>query len=161
VKSEIYFRPIGIIHSSFIHLEDIAPAPQLGSRGPATVEVFPEFAAGLQDLEGFSHIVLLYYLDQATSPTLIVTPPRDTIPHGVFATRAPCRPNPIGLAAVRLVCREGAVLHVDALDALEGTPLLDIKPYLPEFDEPPALRLGWLDREGRSKQEWSGSRAGA
>jgi tRNA-Thr(GGU) m(6)t(6)A37 methyltransferase TsaA len=140
----VHFRPIGVIHSPFQKLEDIAPPPNPGSSAAGTVEIFPEFAAGLQDLEGFSHIILLYYLHHATTPCLTVIPPRDTVPHGVFATRAPCRPNPIGLGVTRLARREGNILYVDRVDALDGTPLLDIKPYLPEFEGPVTVRTGWL-----------------
>jgi tRNA (adenine37-N6)-methyltransferase len=147
----IHFRPIGLIHSPFQRLEDIAPPPQPGSTAPGTVEIYPEFVAGLQDLEGFSHIILLYYLNHATTPCLTVIPPRDTVPHGVFATRAPCRPNPIGLAVTRLERREGNILHVERVDALDGTPLLDIKPYLPEMEGPLTVRTGWLEKVSRKQ----------
>jgi tRNA-Thr(GGU) m(6)t(6)A37 methyltransferase TsaA len=110
--------------------------------------LLPEYEAGLQDLDGFSHIILLYYFHHADPGfELSVTPFLDDEPKGLFATRYPCRPNPIGLSVVRLVRREGRVLHVEGIDVLDGTPLLDIKPYVPSFDAPPDATLGWL--EGR------------
>jgi len=112
---------------------------------PGTVEVSAQYRQGLKDLEGFSHIILLYHFHKAPESELIVTPFMDTEPRGVFATRAPTRPNPIGLSAVRLLGIEGRVLDVENVDVLDGTPLLDIKPYVPEFDQYPADRIGWLE----------------
>jgi tRNA (adenine37-N6)-methyltransferase len=109
-----------------------------------TVEVLPEFAAGLRDLEGFERIWLMYWFDRAKRAELVVTPYLDTTPRGLFATRAPCRPNPIGLSAVRLVRIEGNVLHIEGVDILDGTPLLDIKPYVPKFDVFQVKRVGWI-----------------
>jgi tRNA (adenine37-N6)-methyltransferase len=152
MRDDICYHPIGVIHSSFLRVEDIPSPPHPGSSVPAQVEIFPEYAPGLQDVEGFSHLILLYHLDRARDPRLIVVPPRDTVAHGVFATRAPARPNPIGLAVVRLVRRDGSTLFVESLDALDGTPVLDIKPYLPEFEEPPVLRLGWLEAASVAKK---------
>jgi tRNA-Thr(GGU) m(6)t(6)A37 methyltransferase TsaA len=108
-----------------------------------TVEVFPEYAAGLQDLGGFERIWLVYWFDRAKPAQLVVTPYLDTTPRGVFATRAPSRPNPIGLSAVRLLGMAGRILQVDGLDILDNTPLLDIKPYVPAFDVFQAKRVGW------------------
>jgi tRNA-Thr(GGU) m(6)t(6)A37 methyltransferase TsaA len=108
-----------------------------------TVEVFPEYAAGLGDLEGFGRIWLVYWFDRAKPAQLVVTPYLDTTPRGLFATRAPCRPNPIGLSPVRLLGIVGNILQVDGLDILDNTPLLDIKPYVPAFDAFEAKRVGW------------------
>lgn len=146
MSDDISYQPIGIIHSPFCDIADmpIQPAGALGVAG--TVEIRPELAAGLTDLEGFSHIILLYHLHRAGDAQLQVTPFLDARPHGVFATRAPRRPNPIGLSVVRLVAREGTRLHIENVDVLDGTPLLDIKPYVPEFDEHPAERVGWLEQ---------------
>jgi tRNA-Thr(GGU) m(6)t(6)A37 methyltransferase TsaA len=109
------------------------------------VEVLEEYAPGLKDLQGFSHIILLYHLHRAQRYTLAVTPFLDTQQRGLFATRAPKRPNPIGLSVVKLVRVEGCLLHVENVDMLDGTPLLDIKPYVPEFDHQPEVRIGWLE----------------
>jgi tRNA-Thr(GGU) m(6)t(6)A37 methyltransferase TsaA len=141
----ISYRPIGVIHSPFQTIEGmpIQPAGAAGVEG--SVEVWQEFAAGLQDLEGFSHIILLYHFHRVKEARLVVTPFMDTEPRGVFATRAPKRPNPIGLSVVRLVGREENVLHIENVDILDGTPLLDLKPYVPAFNAPGAHRTGWLE----------------
>jgi tRNA-Thr(GGU) m(6)t(6)A37 methyltransferase TsaA len=112
-------------------------------RGEA--EILPEFAEGLRDLDGFSHLCLIYWFHKATTPKLVVTPFLDDTPRGVFATRAPCRPNPIGVSIVRLLRREGNVLHLQDVDILDGTPLLDIKPYVTRFDCREGARCGWQD----------------
>jgi tRNA (adenine37-N6)-methyltransferase len=117
---------------------------------PGTAEVLPEFVAGLKDLEGFSHVILLYHLHEVRRVDLTVTPFLGSEPHGVFATRAPTRPNPIGLSVVQLVRVEGNRLYLGNVDILDGTPLLDIKPYVPEFDQPADARVGWLE-EARGK----------
>jgi tRNA-Thr(GGU) m(6)t(6)A37 methyltransferase TsaA len=144
-EMEIKYRPIGVIHSPFKTVEGvpIQPAGAVGIRG--TVEVFPEFVEGLKDLEGFSHIILIYHFHRVKGYQLEVTPFLDERPHGVFATRAPRRPNAIGLSVVRLVGVEGGVLEVDGVDVLDGTPLLDIKPYVPEFDVYEVEKVGWLE----------------
>ena len=144
----ISYRPIGVIHSPFQTIEGmpIQPAGAAGVQG--SVEVWQEFAAGLQDLEGFSHIILLYHFHRVKEARLVVTPFMDTEPRGVFATRAPKRPNPIGLSVVRLVGREENVLHIENVDILDSTPLLDLKPYVPALDAYPEAWVGW--REGRA-----------
>jgi tRNA-Thr(GGU) m(6)t(6)A37 methyltransferase TsaA len=111
-----------------------------------TAEVWPEFAAGLQDLAGFSHVILIYHFHQAGPTRLTVTPFLDTASRGVFATRAPTRPNPIGLSIVRLLGVEGNSLRLGNVDILDGTPLLDVKPYVADFDRPQQTRSGWLER---------------
>ena len=138
-------QPIGVIHSP--HKEAIGTPVQasLAAGIESTVEVFPQFTAGLKDLEGFERIWLVYWFDRAKETQLIVTPYLDAAPHGLFATRAPCRPNPIGLSAVRLLEVQGNLLRVDGGDVLDNTPLLDIKPYIPSFDAFPAQRIGWYD----------------
>lgn len=143
---EVSYRPIGVIHSPFTDIEGmpIQPTGASGIRG--TIEVFPEFVAGLKDLEGFSHIILLYHFHRVQGAKLVVTPFMDSRPHGVFATRAPKRPNPIGLSIVKLLGIEQDVLHIENVDILDGTPLLDIKPYVPEFDQPQVDRVGWLEQ---------------
>lgn len=121
----------------------IQPAGAAGVKG--TVEVFEKFRAGLKDLDGFSHIILLYIFHRSQGFKLEVIPYMDTQPRGLFATRAPKRPNPIGLSTVQLDRIENGNLHVRNADILDGTPLLDIKPYVPEFDDYARIRTGWLE----------------
>jgi len=151
---KIEFRDIGIIRTP--HKETrgmpIQPAGAGGIRG--TVEIFPQFEEGVKDLEGFSHIVLLYNFHKAGEARLTVTPFLDTKPRGVFATRAPSRPNPIGLSVVALRSVEGNVLHIENVDILDGTPLLDIKPYIPDFDGDDVIRTGWYEKHRGKVEKW-------
>jgi len=140
------FRPIGVIHTPFESLRGMPIQPAGAQSAPGDVNVFPEYAEGLRDLDGFSHVILLYHFHQAADPKLVVEPFLDSRSRGVFATRAPTRPNPIGLSVVRLLRIEGATLHVENVDILDKTPLLDIKPYVPEFDHHAADRVGWLEQ---------------
>lgn len=145
MSESVVYRPIGVIRSEHTKPEKtpIQPVYSEGCQGRA--EVFPEFAAGLRDLEGFSHIYLVYHMHKANQPRLAVKPFLQDVERGVFATRAPCRPNPIGLSIVRMVRREGNILHLDGVDALDCAPLLDIKPYIARFDRIEATRNGWQD----------------
>lgn len=139
-------KPIGLIRTPFTDRAGmpIQPPGAAGVRG--TVELLPEYAEGLRDLDGFSHVILLYQFHQSEGFTLSVTPFMDTQPRGLFATRAPKRPNPIGLSVVRLIGVEGTVLAIEGIDVLDGTPLLDIKPYVRKFDCPEGeVRTGWLE----------------
>jgi tRNA-Thr(GGU) m(6)t(6)A37 methyltransferase TsaA len=150
----ITLKPIGVIHSPFTDPKSMPIQPISENSAAGTVEVFPEFAPGLKDLEGFSHIVLLYHFHRSRTYSLSVIPYLDTEPRGLFATRAPNRPNPIGLSVVRLARIEGSRLQVENIDVLDGTPLLDIKPHVPDFDCAPGARTGWLEKtaaEIRSK----------
>ena len=135
-------KPIGVIHSPF---SEKAHTPIQPNRSQANgqVEVFPEYAPGLQDLEGFSHIYLLYAFHRSEGFTLQVQPFLDAELHGLFATRHPCRPNPLGLSVVRLVARRDNILDIEGGDVLDGTPLLDIKPYIPDFDVRTDVKTGW------------------
>lgn len=142
----ITYNAIGIIHSPFRTLEDMPIQPTSVASQPGIVEIYPQFAEGLQDLEGFSHIYLIYHLHRAASSRLTVTPFLDTQPRGLFATRAPCRPNPMGLSLVQLERIEGTRLHIPRLDILDQTPLLDIKPYIPEFESQQDVRIGWVEQ---------------
>jgi tRNA-Thr(GGU) m(6)t(6)A37 methyltransferase TsaA len=149
----VSYQPIGTIHTPFQGIEKvpIQPAAASGIRG--TVKVSVEFAAGLQDLEGFSHVILLYHFHRVTRARLTVVPFLDDRPRGVFSTRAPSRPNPIGLSIVRLLGIEGNLLHVENVDIVDGTPLLDIKPYVPAFDHNEVERTGWLETTGKRVKE--------
>jgi tRNA-Thr(GGU) m(6)t(6)A37 methyltransferase TsaA len=140
------YRPIGVIHSPF---KQPAGTPIQGVFAPqaeGVVEVFAEFAEGLHDLELFSHVYLLYALHQAGRAKLKVVPFLDEQERGLFATRAPSRPNAIGLSIVRLLSREERRIRVAELDILDGSPLLDIKPYVPRFDCRPDASSGWLKK---------------
>jgi tRNA-Thr(GGU) m(6)t(6)A37 methyltransferase TsaA len=142
----IEFQAIGVIHTPFKNPEGmpIQPAGAAGVKG--TVEVFEQYRPGLKDLDGFSHIILLYYFHRSHGFNLYVVPFMDVEPRGLFATRAPKRPNPIGLSVVQLDEIEDGVLYIQNVDVLDGTPLLDIKPYVPEFDAQVEVRTGWLEK---------------
>ncbi len=142
----VTFQPIGIIHSPFTDLAGMPIQPTSETSAPGTIEIFPEYIPGLKDLDGFSHIILIYHFHKTAPSRLEVIPFLNSQPHGIFATRAPSRPNPIGQSVVELTRIEGNILSVTHLDILDGTPLLDIKPYIPEFDFQPDVRIGWLEQ---------------
>lgn len=139
---------IGVIRSPFRE-QASTPIQASRSEAPGEVEVFAEYEEGLEDLEGFSHIFLLYLFHGSVGYSLRVKPFLDTRERGLFATRHPSRPNPIGLSVVGLIGRRGNVLDVEGVDVLDGTPLLDIKPYVPEFDVRAGARAGWLTSRSR------------
>src|SRR5664280_2632247 len=141
----VTFRPIGIIRSEHTSADTTPIQPVYARDCLGRAEIFPEFADGLADIEGFSHLYLIYHLDRAESPQLRVKPYLQDVEHGIFATRAPCRPNPIGLSLVRLLRRTGNILDLAGVDMLDGTPLLDIKPYAPRYDAVDNPRGGWTD----------------
>ncbi|RLG70733.1 MAG: tRNA (N6-threonylcarbamoyladenosine(37)-N6)-methyltransferase TrmO [Methanobacteriota archaeon] len=143
---EIKFKPIGVIHSPFKEPRGTPIQPTAGKGVRGVIEVFPEYVEGLKDLEGFSHIILLYYFHLSRKTELRVKPFMDNKLRGVFSTRAPNRPNPIGVSVVRLLRVEGNRVHIQGLDIVDGTPLLDIKPYVPEFDMRKAEKVGWLEK---------------
>jgi tRNA (adenine37-N6)-methyltransferase len=141
---EISYRPIGLIRSPFREIKGMPIQPS-GAKGIAgTIEIYREYAEGLKDLEGFSHIILIYHFHLSYGYSLTVKPFMDNSPKGVFSTRAPKRPNPVGLSVVRLREIEGNILHIEDIDVVDGTPLLDIKPYVPEFEAHQDVRIGWL-----------------
>ena len=143
---DILFRPIGMIHTPF-HAHTGTPIqPAVADGAAGTITVLTPYSDALDDLAGFERIWLLYHLDRAAPWRRKVVPYRDVVERGLFATRSPCRPNPIGMSVVRLLSVEGNVLHVCDADILDGTPLLDIKPYVPEFDSHPISKAGWLDQ---------------
>jgi len=139
------FKPIGTIHTPFKELEGTPIQPIGGKDIRGTIELNPEYVKGLKDLEGFSHIILLYHFHRADTYSLQVKPYLDKTKRGVFATRIPGRPNPIGLSVVRLMKIEGNILHIQDMDIIDGTPLLDIKPYIPAADIKENVRVGWLE----------------
>ena len=140
------YRTIGIIHTPFQDVEGIPIQPSGADGVRGQVEVFPEYEAGLKDLNGFSHIILIYDFHWSKGFNLQVVPFLDSKLRGVFATRAPKRPNPIGLSVVKLLKIRNRILHIENVDMIDGTPLLDIKPYVPEFDQQVTVRTGWLEK---------------
>ena len=140
----IQYKPIGIIHTPH-HTTEGTPIQPTGAVGVVgTIEIFSEYAAGLKDLAGFSHIFILYHFHLSKKYSLQVKPYLDDQKRGLFATRAPARPNPIGLSVVRLTGIAGNSLYIQDDDVVDGTPLLDVKPYIPEFDEREVDRTGWI-----------------
>lgn len=137
-------KPIGVIHSPFREPKDIPIQSSVARDIEGTVEVYKEYMEGLKDLDGFSHIILIYYFHLSKKYSLKVKPFMDDNLRGVFSTRAPSRPNNIGLSIVRLIKIEGNILYIKDVDVVDGTPLLDIKPYVPEFDVREDVRIGWL-----------------
>lgn len=140
----IQYRPIGVVHSPFQEPRAVPIQPPGAWQIAGTVEIFPEYAEGLCDLAGFSHIILITHLHLSEGYTLKVKPFLDDTLRGVFATRAPRRPNPIGLSVVRLERIEGPILHITGVDMVDGTPLLDLKPYVPDFEGITDVQIGWL-----------------
>ncbi len=147
---ESVFRPIGVIHSPF-HDPAATPVQPIWSQAIGVVEVYDEYAAGLSDIDEMTHVILLYVFHRSSGHSLHVVPFLDDQPRGIFATRHPRRPNPIGLSIVRLLSVKGNTMTVEGIDVLDETPLLDIKPYVPDFDIRRPGSAGWYDR--RSTEE--------
>lgn len=143
--NKIALEPIGIIHSPFKENRGTPIQPEGGRDVEAVVEVYEEFAPGLADLEGFSHVVLIYFFHMCDMIRLRMKPFMDDVERGIFATRAPVRPNHIGMSVVRLSRVEGNLLHIRDVDVLDGTPILDIKPHIPRLDSPGPARIGWYE----------------
>lgn len=139
----VTMRPIGVVRSPYRQPEQVPRGCGAQHQAEGWLELAPEFAEGLRDIEGFSHLYVLWVFDRTDGYDLLSTPPTDDRPHGVFATRSPRRPNPLGLTVVELLGRDGARLHVAGVDMLDGTPILDLKPYLSSV-APERLRRGWL-----------------
>jgi tRNA-Thr(GGU) m(6)t(6)A37 methyltransferase TsaA len=137
-------KPIGIIHSPFQSGEETPIQPSC-SRATGQVEVFKEYQEGMEDIEGFSHIILIYWFHKSKGYSLKVKPFLDDALRGVFATRAPSRPNQIGISVVRLLERKENILYVKGIDVLDGTPLLDIKPHVPDFESGEMVKIGWIE----------------
>jgi len=163
IRNSITFSPIGIIHSGHDIAQKTPIQPVYAKGCDGWVEIFPEFAEGLKDIEGFSHIYLIYFFHQAEPTKLVVKPFLQDIERGVFATRAPCRPNALGLSIVELVRRESNILYLERVDILDGTPLIDIKPYTARFDRLDTARNGWQDEvdektaRNRGRREYAGN----
>ena len=152
-QSLLSIKPIGVIHSPFTEATGTPIQSALAEGTEGWVDIFSDYADGLADLGGFERIWLVYWFHKASATKLKVKPYIDTIERGLFATRAPCRPNPIGISAARLLRISGHKLHVADIDILDGTPLLDIKPYVPKFDRFEVKRFGWIQKiKPRTKQ---------
>jgi tRNA (adenine37-N6)-methyltransferase len=148
MTTNIHFTPIGVVRSNFTDKAAIPKGVGAKHEAEGTIELRSEMGEGLADIEGFSHLYVIWVFDRSEGPELTAYPPSDDRPHGVFATRSPQRPNPIGLTVVELLGRTGTTLRVRGIDMLDGTPVLDIKPYLSNVP-PDALRRGWLDEVER------------
>ena len=148
--NSLELKPIGIIHSLY---KNTRKAPYQGYKSGeiSQIEVFREFEEGLKDIEGFSHIIVIYWFHESQGYHMLVKTPWHDSLHGLFTTRSPHRPCPLELTVVELVARENSILKVKGLDAIDGTPLLDIKPYIPGVDEKSVVKLGWL--EGKLRKE--------
>jgi len=142
---EINYQPIGIVHSNFKNPEGTPIQPKADKGTEAIIEVFAEYAEGLKDLDGFSHIFIVFHLHLAERKSLSVIPFLDTNSHGIFATRSPARPNSIGLSVVELIRISDNRLYIKNIDILDGSPVLDIKPYVPDFDVFKTSKNGWLE----------------
>ncbi|HQG31965.1 MAG TPA: tRNA (N6-threonylcarbamoyladenosine(37)-N6)-methyltransferase TrmO [Deltaproteobacteria bacterium] len=154
----IVCRPVGTIRSEHRIPEETPVQPEFAKGCAGRAEVFPEYEEGLRDIETFSHLILLYSFHKAGDPELIIKPFLDDVPRGIFATRHPSRPNRIGLSVVRLIRREGPVLILEDVDVLDGTPIIDIKPYVPRFDAPGNATGGWTDTIDPRKARQRGRR---
>ena len=158
--AEFVMQPIGVIHSPFTDKRQ-TPIQPSRSQAPGQVEIFDAYVDGLADIEGFSHIILLYVFHRADGYALRVTPFLDDKPHGLFSTRYPGRPNQIGLSIVQLESRQANRLHIRGVDVLDGTPLLDIKPYVPDFDAHPDAATGWYSEAAKASAIRTSSKTGS
>lgn len=144
---EIMYTPIGVVRSPFSDVEGMPIQPGAASGIKGIVEVDPVFATGLKDLEGFSHLILIYHFHLSKRYSLEVKPFLDDALRGVFATRVPSRPNAIGISAVRLIGVSDSTLAIEDVDIVDGTPVLDIKPFVPDFDNRQTRRIGWFEKQ--------------
>jgi len=143
---QIIINPIGIIHTPFHEVENMPIQPIAAEGVKGYIELLPEYVPGLKDIEGFSHITLLYHFHKINGYNLEVVPFMDTAIRGIFATKAPKRPNAIGLSTVKLIKVEGNIIHIEQIDVLDQTPLIDIKPFYPRYDNRDNVSIGWLEK---------------
>ena len=146
MKTKITYKPIGTIHSPFKEPKGTPIQPSAAKDTEGTVEIFKEYEKGLKDIDGFSHIILIYHFHLSGSYSLEVIPFMDDKPHGIFTTRAPSRPNPVGLSIVRLMEVKKNILYIKDVDIVNNTPLIDIKPFVTKFDNPETMKIGWLEK---------------
>ena len=151
ITPHLCLRAVGVVHSPYAEPSDLPPPafapPRFFERSVGTIEVFPEFAEALDDIEGFSHVIVLFHFHRAGKAKLKAVPPGQSRPRGIFSTRSPHRPNPLGLSVLKLLRRDGRRLEVSGLDLIDGTPVLDIKPYTAR-DRKTRIRTGWLRKKG-------------
>ena len=150
--AEYVFEAIGVINTSYQSRSGVPIQGVFNPQSRGKAEIFKPYEAGLQDIEGFSHLILIYVFDRSEGYELLCRPYMENKRHGVFSMRAPRRPNPIGFSIVRLEKREGSVLHLAEVDILDGTPLLDIKPFVPKFDHRDDVRVGWMEGTFRNPE---------
>ena len=141
--SKVELLPIGVIHSPY-KIPDEAPCQGRGLTQISEIEIYTQYEAGLKDIEGFSHLIILYCFHRCNTRSLVFKMPQDTVSHGIFTTRLPNRPNPLGLSLVTLMTRQRNILRVKEMDVVNNTPVLDIKPYIPGIDERRNVKIGWL-----------------
>lgn len=153
MEEDVCYRPIGKLHSPYKRPKGTPIQPSSAEGVKGRVEIFPDYRAGLEDLGGFSHIILLYHFHMAGESNLEVKPYMDKECHGVFATRSPARPNPIGISTMRLKKIKEGVLYLENVDVLDGTPVLDVKPHVVEFDQPDDAEIGWLEENVHKLEE--------
>ena len=146
MANSLTYNPIGIILSPFKSVKGIPIQPSASKEIKGSIEIYKKYQDGLQDLQGFSHLILIYHFHLTKKSTLLVKPFLDNTQRGVFATRAPSRPNPLGLSIVKLIKIQNNILEIQDLDILNETPLLDIKPYVPDFDIKKKCKIGWLEK---------------
>jgi tRNA (adenine37-N6)-methyltransferase len=143
---DIIIHPIGTVYTPHTDVKNMPIQPIAAEGIKGYIKLLPEFVEGLKDLEGFSHITLLYRFHKIEGYELLVTPFMDTEKHGIFATKAPKRPNSIGMSTVKLIAIDGNILHIEQVDMLDGTPLIDIKPFYPRYDNRENVNIGWLEK---------------
>ncbi len=144
--TEVVYSPIGVIHSPFTKVEGMPIQSRAAAGVKGSVRLNPNLVPGLKDIEGFSHLILLYHFHLSKPPSLEVTPFLDDTKRGVFATRVPSRPNSIGISIVKLIGVSGTILSIEDVDIIDGTPLLDIKPFVPYFDNRETQKVGWFTK---------------
>ena len=142
----ILIRPIGIVHTPHSDIKNMPIQPIAATGIKGYIELLPEYAEGLKDMEGFSHITLVYHFHKINGYDLITIPFMDDKPHGIFACKAPKRPNAIGISTVLLLGIDGNIIHIEQVDMLDGTPLIDIKPFYPRYDNRENVTTGWLEK---------------
>jgi tRNA-Thr(GGU) m(6)t(6)A37 methyltransferase TsaA len=150
--NEIIYHPIGVIHSNFQAKENMPIQASFAKDAAGYIEIFDDYVEGLKDLEQFSHLILTYHFHLSKGYDLVAKPFLDENKHGVFAIRSPRRPNPIGVSIVRLEGIEGNILHISEVDIIDGTPLLDIKPYIPDFDSRSDVKTGWYENRAKDNK---------
>jgi tRNA-Thr(GGU) m(6)t(6)A37 methyltransferase TsaA len=152
--SEIIYKPIGIIHSDFRARENMPIQASFAKGAIGYIEIFDDYVEGLKDLDRFSHLLLVYHFHLSKGYDLVAKPFLDESKHGVFAIRSPKRPNPIGVSVVRLEGIEGNILNISEVDIIDGTPLLDIKPYIPDFDSRSDVKTGWYENKTKDNKDY-------